>query len=322
MKSRILITGGSGFIGTNLIEDLLREDQSCVLNLDHHAPLNTAHSRFWKPGDITDLANVVEAFASFAPTHVVHLAARTDLAETSQLQGYSSNITGTEYVLRAIASTPSVTRAIFTSSMLVCRLGYTPESDEDYAPDSLYGESKVAAEKLIRASALNCSWAIIRPTTIWGPWHLRMKNEFFKVLKKGYYFHPGGRSCIRSYGYVGNVVHQIKALLSAPDGQIHRKTFYVGDAPISLGDFVNGFSLRLCKKGVRTLPLSLFRWLGRTGDLAIKLGWKNPPLNSYRLSNMTADNIVDMSATLKLCGSGPFSLSQGIERTAQWLEQQ
>lgn len=189
--------------------------------------------------------------------------------------------------------------------MLVCRLGYIPKHNEDYTPDTLYGESKVATEKLTRASALDCKWIIIRPTTVWGPWHLRMRDEFFRVLKKGYYFHPGGRSCLRSYGYVGNVVHQIKSLLSAPADQVHKKTFYVGDAPILLRDFVDGFSRRLCGKRVPTLPILLFRLLAQTGDLAIKLGWQNPPLNSYRLSNMTQDNIIDMSATLVVTGPLP-----------------
>jgi nucleoside-diphosphate-sugar epimerase len=51
---RILVTGGSGFIGTNYIELLLRTVQEEFINLDNRSPRNAAHSSFWQECDLLD----------------------------------------------------------------------------------------------------------------------------------------------------------------------------------------------------------------------------------------------------------------------------
>ena len=60
---------------------------------------------------------------------------------------------------------------LITSSQLVCRPGYVPKNYEDYAPHTLYGQSKVQTELITRAwKGAPCPWTLIRPTSIWGPW--------------------------------------------------------------------------------------------------------------------------------------------------------
>ena len=112
---RVLVTGGSGFIGTNLIESC-REHCADVLNLDVRPPLDGRHFDHWMKCDILDGPELVRQFSEFQPTHVVHLAARTDLDEKKQIQGYAANIDGTRNVLEAIRRTPAVERAVLTST--------------------------------------------------------------------------------------------------------------------------------------------------------------------------------------------------------------
>jgi nucleoside-diphosphate-sugar epimerase len=314
---RIIVTGGSEFIGTNLIEFM--SNAGCnVLNLDITPPLNRKHNCYWRKCDILDSDAVLSAFREFSPTHVVHLASRTDIMETKSIDGYAVNTVGTENVLRAIQGTAGVQRAIITSSMLVCRLGYVPSSDTDYAPPNLYGKSKVLTETITRNFGLNTVWTIIRPTTIWGPWSNRYRDEFFAVLRKGLYFHPCSRKILKTYGYVGNVVHQINGILHAPKEQIHGRTLYVSDPPIDLYEWVDGFSQRLRGSTVRKAPMPLMRFLALCGDLAGKLGIRFP-MSSFRLNNMTIDNVLDISQTIAITGPGPFSLDAGIELTINWL---
>ena len=59
------------------------------------------------------------------------------------IQGYAANIQGVENLVAAIRQTPSLSLCIFTSTQLVCRVGYVPKDDQDYQPNTLYGESKV-----------------------------------------------------------------------------------------------------------------------------------------------------------------------------------
>ncbi len=314
---RIIVTGGSQFIGTNLIEFMSHAGCN-LLNLDITPPLNRKHNCYWHKCDLLDSEAILSAFHEFRPTHVVHLAARTDLNETESIDGYAVNTVGTENVLRAIQGTTGVKRAIITSSMLVCRLGYAPASETDYAATTLYGKSKILTETITRNFGLNTVWTIIRPTTIWGPWSIRYRDEFFTVLRKGLYFHPGSCRIMKTYGYVGNVVHQINSILHAPKEQIHGRTLYVSDPPIDLYDWVNGFSQRLRGGTVRKVPLPMMQFLALCGDLAGKLGIRFP-ISSFRLHNMTIDNVLDISDTIAITEPSPFSLDAGIEMTVNWL---
>ena len=80
MSMRLLVTGGSGFIGTNVIEHF-KQRNIPLLNLDWNKPLDPAHNVFWRMCDIMDSATMRTLFTEFQPTHVVHLAARADTDE-------------------------------------------------------------------------------------------------------------------------------------------------------------------------------------------------------------------------------------------------
>jgi nucleoside-diphosphate-sugar epimerase len=164
-------------------------------------------------------------FEKFQPTHVVHLAARTDTLSNS-LDDYRVNTEGTTNILRCVQMIPNLQRIIITSSQFVFAPPGLPKSDEDYNPIGAYGMSKSISEKSTKAAGLHCVWTIIRPTNVWGPWHPRYPKEFWLVLKKGLYFHPGGKPAIRSYGYVKNVVYQMMGILDASPSLVDKRVYY------------------------------------------------------------------------------------------------
>jgi nucleoside-diphosphate-sugar epimerase len=316
---RLFITGGSGFIGTNFIAHACARGDE-VLNLDLAAPLNPDHRAWWRQGDILDAGALTGAMQAFNPDAVVHLAARTDCDEdTTVEQGYRANTDGTRNVLEAIRATPGIGRAILTSSQYVCGPGALPQHDEDYAPHTVYGRSKVITEQLTRRAGLTCCWTLIRPTNIWGPWHMRYRREAWRVIRRGLYLHPAGAPVVRAYGYVGNIVHYVQRILEAPRSQVDRRTLYLSDPPGDIYRWASAFSLALCGRPARRAPRWLLHGIGRVGDGMMRIGLPFP-LTSSRYRNMTGNYVVPVQATYDLLGLPPISLEEGVRETVRWLE--
>jgi len=313
------VTGASGFIGTNFIAHfgLLGCD---MLNVDIQPPLKQEHMRYWKKADIMNSQELKAVFSEFAPTHVVHMAARTECVENTTVEeGYTVNTVGTENVLNAIKKTPSIERVIIVSTQYVCGPGRIPNHDEDFFPHTVYGQSKVITEQLTRQVDLHCVWTIVRPTNIWGPWHLRYRLEAWRVIKKGLYLHPAGAPVVRTYGYVGNVVWQMQQILNASAEKVDRQTFFVGDKSIDIHEWVDAFSMALRNEHARRVPRVILKMIALVGDIAgfaeIKF-----PLTSSRVRSMTQDYLTPMDKTFDAFGNPPFSLQQGVEETVKWLE--
>lgn len=140
--SKVLITGGSGFIGTNLIEYLINHTYDEILNIDITEPKIKSHYKFWKNVNLTDKKDLLNVIEGFQPDYVIHLGARTDLNGRC-LMDYDANITGVSNLLDTLNYASNLKRVIFASSMYVCEPGYIPRDFDDYAPHTLYGKSKV-----------------------------------------------------------------------------------------------------------------------------------------------------------------------------------
>jgi nucleoside-diphosphate-sugar epimerase len=315
---RLLVTGGSGFIGTNLVEFHARNGND-VLSLDIRPPRNPAHESHWRRVNLLDQRALRDEFDRFRPTHLLHMGARTDLHGESQAD-YAANLTGLSHVIDAAAVSTSLERAIFASSRMVCRIDHRPVGDEDYSPPNTYGESKMLGEQMVRRSELSVPWTIVRPTSIWGPWFDIPYKTFFLTIAKGRYVHVKGLDIAKSFGYVGNTVHELDRIAAAPLEQVRGRTFYLGDyPPIDVRDMAERIRRETEAPRIRTLPMPLLRIAGRGGDLARSLGWREPPLTSFRLSNLTTDMVYDLTSLESVVGPLPFSLEEGIRTTVRWM---
>jgi nucleoside-diphosphate-sugar epimerase len=317
---RVLCTGGSGFIGTHLMDRLLANGAELV-NVDMAAPKAELHKPYWRKCNILDLDHLEKVFVEFQPSHVIHLAARTT-TEGRTLEDYPDNTIGTANVLEATHLTSSVSRLIVTSSQHVRRPGSElPTNDEDYAPHGPYGESKVITEKLTRDSGLACVWIIIRPTSVWGPLHPVHSQGLWRLVKKGWYLHPKDDPVVRSFAYVGNVAWQIERMLEAPAACVDRRTFYVGDEPMRQLDWINAFARALTGRDVRQAPVRFIYLLALLGDALRPFGIVFP-MNTARFFNLTTNNPVPVTPALEAFGAPPCSLRAGVAATITWLQGQ
>lgn len=312
---KILITGASGFIGTNFLESL-RGDYE-VINVDFNTPKNEKHISYWRNVDIVDFKSLQNVVTEFAPDYIVHLAARTDL-DGNTLEDYSANTIGVENILKVANELPNLKKIIITSSMLVCKAGYMPKSQFDYNPTTIYGQSKVRTEEITWANPPKCDWAIVRPTSIWGPWFGVPYRNFFDMVKSKMYFHIGHRSCSKTYGYVENAVYQIRQILFNETKDPNNKVFYLGDnPPIYIEEWADQIADQLGHKIIR-FPYWMIKCAAWCGDVLGKVGI-HFPMTSFRLKNMTTDNIINLDNTYKIAPNPPVDRIEGIKRTLKWM---
>lgn len=321
LTDRILVTGGSGFIGTNLVGHYLRPGAT-VLNLDQSAPRDPALAACWKKNDILDASGLRARLAEFQPTHIVHLAARTDL-EGRRIEDYMANTQGVTNLIDAAAGLPTLQRILFCSSRLVCRIGYPPRGPHDYCPTTLYGQSKVIGEQLVYAAKnLSCDWLIVRPTSIWGPGFDLPYRNFFDAVQRGRYLHPRGRRVLKSFGYIGNSVHQLDRLTFAPRERVHGRMLYLCDyQPIEVLEWAGMIREAFDAPRVRSVPVAALRFAALAGDLLERLGMRNAPLTSFRLDNLMTQMLHETADLEAICGPSPYSLAQGVRLTVDWMRQ-
>ena len=320
---RVLITGGSGFIGTNLVERFIARGD-IVLNLDISTPRNPAHLHLWKFGDLLDFKDFSYHVRNFMPEVVFHMAARTDL-DGKTLADYSVNTDGVENLTRILELVPSVRRVIFASSRLVCKIGYSPINEIDYCPTTPYGESKVLGELIVRdfITRSSISSTIVRPTSIWGPWFSIPYKNFFISVANGRYFHPGNLNVLKSFGYIGNTVHQLECLLNSEDAAENGKTIYLADyPPIDVRNMANAIRAKLDLPPVRSANLYILRFLAKIGDGLKFMGISNFPLTSFRLDNLITQMTYDLNPLASIAGELPYTMEEGVGLTLSWLKAQ
>ena len=185
-QTRILLTGGAGFVGSHLAEALLRADFSLAV-VDHLDPfyptewkqanlqdLKKAGSFQLYATDIADYDKVREAFAAMQPEVVIHLAARAGVRPSlEEPRLYEQvNIGGTLNVLE-LCREFGVQRMLFGSSSSVYGLAAAPFSEEqlDLRPVSPYAATKLAGELMCAtwARLYRMGIVVLRFFTVYGP---------------------------------------------------------------------------------------------------------------------------------------------------------
>tara|TARA_R100000664_G_scaffold34234_1_gene55443 strand:+ start:9178 stop:10086 length:909 start_codon:yes stop_codon:yes gene_type:complete len=155
--SKALVTGGAGFIGSNLVDRLIDEGYEVAI-IDNES--STVNAQFyWNPLaekhviDITDQKKCSKVFSSFKPDYVFHLAAhsRIPIAIKNPIQSCDVNVVGTCNMLQQ-SREHGVKRFMFSSTSSVYGLKNKCPLKEDMPRDCLnpYSVSKAAAEELCK----------------------------------------------------------------------------------------------------------------------------------------------------------------------------
>jgi len=263
-----LITGGSGFVGLNLAEHLLRAGEEVVL-FGHTPPPAAALADFAafpggfvvQVGDVRSAADVDRAFTAAMVDRVVHAAAVTANLERERADPRAImdvNVIGAIEVMDAMRR-HNVRRAVVASSVAV--YGFPElapgqlcdESSVCPAPATLYGISKLASERtaLRLAELHDLSVTVARIGPVFGPWeyHSGVREVLSPQWSSVDLARSGGivilsRPAIGDWLYARDAAAGLVALLDAP--RLAHEIYNVGSGVSwSLRDWVDGLAARI-----------------------------------------------------------------------------
>ncbi len=327
----VLVTGGSGFVGANLVTELLDRGHR-VRSFDRVPSPLPPHERFQTVvGDITDTGDVAAAVAGVDT--VIHTAAIIDLmgggSAPARERSFAVNVGGTQNLVRA-GQSAGVKRFVYTASNSVVMGGQRIVNGDETMPytarfNDLYTETKVVAEKFVlaangEAGMFTCS---IRPSGIWGRGDQTMFRRVFESVLAGHVkVLVGGKHIKLDNSYVHNLIHGfiLAAEHLVPGGTAPGQAYFINDGePINMFEFtrpvVEACGQRLPKFRVPGrlvhVVMTVWQWLH------FRLGVPKPLLEPLAVERIYLDNYYSVAKAARDLGYRPLFTTE--EAMAQCL---
>lgn len=222
---RLLVTGGAGFIGRNLVRSLLdRGDDVTVIDLKPRADEDVRHVQ----ADIRDAASVREALTEGTDA-VVHLAALTRVLDSVKDPDgtFRTNVIGTHYLLERSREIGVGSFVFSSTNAVVGDVGSrTIVEDMPLRPLTPYGATKAAGESLLSAygAVYEMRTTTLRFTNVYGPGMQAKDSVIARLMRAalsgGSIEIYGDGTQVRDYVFVADVVKAIELALGLPGSTI------------------------------------------------------------------------------------------------------
>lgn len=316
---KVTLIGGSGFVGTRLIEALKHDSQKSyeLKNID----LQNSHF-YPELTEIGDVRNQDNMNMQLNNTDCVVLLAaqhRDDVFPTSQY--YDTNVRGMENTLKAMEKN-GIKRIIFYSSVAIYGLNKNnPNETHPADPFNHYGKSKWQAEIVLQnwhKSHPDWNINIIRPTVIFGERNRGNVYNLLKQISSGKFLMIGKGTNKKSMAYVGNIVAFTKYLIENKTEGFNIYN-YIDKPDFTMNELVEHVSKVLNKH----IPTTHFPyWLGLLGgygfDILAKISRKKLTISSVRVRKFCATTEFDATKVKSSGFIAPYTLGEGLAKTLEF----
>lgn len=324
----ILITGASGFIGSFVVEEALNR------GMETWAAVRPSSSRKYLADprihfielDFSSQEKLEEALQPYSFDYIVHAAGVTKCLHEETF--YEVNTEGTKRLVKALLNLQMpIHRFVYISSLSV--MGAIRESqpyqeitEADYPrPNTVYGKSKLKAERFMDSIGNNFPYIILRPTGVYGP---REKDYFMMAqsIKKHVDFAVGYRRQDITFVYVKDLV---QAIFLALDRGMNGRKYFLSDGNVyASSDFSNLLRHAMGNPWVLrfTSPVWLLKVITSMGALFGRFTGKVTALNRDKFNILRQRNWrCDIEPTADELGYHPhYDLERGVAETIAWYK--
>ncbi len=326
---RTLVTGGGGFLGRYIVEQLLdRGDSVTVFARGAYPELEKIGVTLVR-GDIQDADAIIRACKGMDV--VFHVAAKAGIWGT-WASFYEPNVVGTENVIQACVVN-NVPKLVYTSSPSVIFDGQPQEGVDESCPypqhyKSLYAQTKAIAEQKVIAAndSARLLTTSLRPHFIWGPRDTHILPGLLSRARAKKLIQVGPGTNKKDLAYVEDVAraHLLAADALEPDSPVAGSVYFISqDEPVLFWLWVEELMQDLGLPGIqRRIPLPVAQLLGSVMEGVYKiLGLKGEPLlTRFLVDEMGQSQYYDISRAKQDFGYRPqFSMTEAREKTLAYL---
>jgi nucleoside-diphosphate-sugar epimerase len=312
---KILVTGGSGFMGTDLVSDLIAQGHTVVI---YDKQRSEKYPDLCIVADIRDKRQLVNSMQGVDA--VYHLAAehRDDVRPVSLY--YDINVGGAENIVYGMEKN-DIGQLIFSSTVAVYGLRHEECNETSLIePFNDYGWSKYKSEvvfnKWVNDDDKKCL-VIVRPAVVFGEGN---RGNFFNLLRQiasGRFIMVGNGKNKKSMAYVRNISQFLTMLLNNTPGPGRHVYNYADKPDIDMENLVKicFMALGQNRKAIFRMPYSMGLLGGYAFDFLVMITGKSFPISSIRIKKFCANTIVHAEKLKEIGFSAPYSLTDGIYKT-------
>jgi nucleoside-diphosphate-sugar epimerase len=314
-KKKIAIIGGSGFIGTQLIKDLIPSNHEIVI-IDKVPSITFPELSI--VCDIRDKSSLNKALKSV--TAIYNLAAehKDDVSPISLY--YDVNVAGAKNIIDG-ANNHNIKEIYFTSTVAVYGLDHVDAIESSpTTPFNDYGESKLQAEKEFiswKESSPDNKLIIVRPTVVFGPKNRgNVYNLINQVSRNRFLFIGNGKNA-KSLAYIKNISSFLSTCLSQKS---KFEIFNYADKPdLDMNYLISTLHqyLKISPKVNFHIPFVIGLMGGYLFDLISFISRRKLPISSVRIKKFCANSKINTSKLLATEFKAPYSIEDGLKETIE-----